>query len=81
MTSINSVKLRNKFSDFLNRTAYGKERIIITRRGQNLGVLIPMEDLELLQKLEDIIDIIEAHQALQEPGEITLEQIENELGL
>ena len=81
MTSINSVELRNKFSDFLNRTAYGKERIIITRRGQDLGVLVPMEDLELLQKLEDMIDIIEAHRALQESGEITLEQIENELGL
>ncbi len=81
MTSMSSVDVRNRFSEFINRTAYGKERIVITRRGKDLGVFIPMEDLELLEKVEDMLDLLEAKKALNEPGEISLEQVAEELGL
>ena len=40
---------RNNFAEVLSRAAYGKERITIERRGRPLAVLVPVEDLELLE--------------------------------
>ena len=48
---------RNHFSDLINRAAYGKERIRLTRRGKDIVGIVPVEDLELLRRLEDELDI------------------------
>jgi Asp-tRNA(Asn)/Glu-tRNA(Gln) amidotransferase C subunit len=43
--------------------------------------LLPLEDLILLQKLEDILDYHESMEALDESGEnISLEELKKELG-
>ncbi|HEV2352534.1 MAG TPA: type II toxin-antitoxin system prevent-host-death family antitoxin [Terriglobia bacterium] len=64
MTRIPSGKLREDFSETVNRVAYGRERIIVHRRGKDLAALIPVEDLELLEKLEDEEDVEEAEKVL-----------------
>jgi prevent-host-death family protein len=32
----------------MNRAAYGKEQVILTRRGRPFVALVPLEDIELL---------------------------------
>ena len=69
MGTISTVKARNNFSDLLNKVAFGKERTILTRRGKKFAAVIPIEDLHLLEKIEDQMDIEEARKAMDEPGE------------
>ena len=47
-------------ADVLNRVAYAKDRVRITRRGKAVAAVVPIEDLELIERLEDEIDIREA---------------------
>jgi prevent-host-death family protein len=44
-----TVEARNNFSDLMNEVAFGKGRIILTRRGRDLVAVIPIEDLHLLE--------------------------------
>ena len=86
MSRIPSGKLRQDFSETVNRVAYGGERIIVHRRGKDLAALIPIEDLALLERLEDRQDVEEAEQALAEAkarGEkpIPWEKARKKLGL
>ncbi|MEP0914571.1 type II toxin-antitoxin system Phd/YefM family antitoxin [Leptolyngbya sp. GB1-A1] len=43
--SISTVEARNQFADLINRVAYGKERVILTRRGKALVAVVPLDDL------------------------------------
>lgn len=82
MNTITTVEARDHFSELINRTAYGKERIVISRRGKELMVLVPMEDLQLLELAEDLIDVKDAKKALKEydKGQIVaLSEIEKRL--
>ncbi len=74
-------EIRGTFAEALNKAAYGKERIVIARRGKRLAALIPVEDLELLEALEDRIDVAAAKRALAEKKRIPYEQVRRELGL
>ena len=66
MTRLASGRVRQEFSETINRVAYGRERIILHRRGKSLAALIPLEDLKLLEALEDRLDIEEADRILAE---------------
>ena len=81
MTRLAANEARKAFSDALNRVAYGGERIIVHRRGKDVAVLIPLEDLELLERIEDRIDLAEAREALKEPSSIPWKKVKKELGL
>jgi antitoxin Phd len=82
MTRLNATEARSEFADILNRVAYGKERIILHRRGKNVAVLVPIEDLKLLKKIEDQMDNEDADKALKEPGRrIPWEKIKKDLRL
>ncbi len=52
-SDITTVDARNNFSDVVNRAAYGKERIILTRRGKPIAAIVPAEDLERLNAIPD----------------------------
>jgi prevent-host-death family protein len=71
---------RQNFSDMVNRAAYGGERIIVHRRKKPVAAVVPIEDLELLEKIEDRIDLAEARKRLKEPT-IPWEKIRKDLGL
>ena len=68
-TTISTADARKNFADIVNKVAYGKESIILTRRGQKIAALVSMDELELLQYIEDHLDIEDAKKALAEPGE------------
>ena len=80
--TISTAEARKKFADIVNKVVYGKEPVILTRRGEEIAALISMEELELLQLLEDHIDIEDAKKALKEPGKnISADEFWKELGL
>ena len=88
MSAISTVEARNHFSTLINRVAFGKERMVLTRRGEELAAVIPVEDLRLferlLERLEDKIDLEDARAALREAerdGTISLTELKAELGL
>ena len=84
MDSMNTTEARENLAEVLNRVAYAKDRVRITRRGKDVAAVVPIEDLELIERLEDEIDIREAEEALKEArekGTIPLEVLRRELGL
>jgi prevent-host-death family protein len=74
------VDIRNNLADALNRVAYGGERIVLERRGKGVAVLVSMEDLALLERIEDEQDIKAARKALKEKGGITLDEYKKKHG-
>jgi len=80
-TTISTADARKNFADIVNKVAYGKEPIVLTRRGQKIAALVSIDELELLQQIEDHIDIEDAKKALAEPGEnISEKEVWKQLG-
>lgn len=46
-------KARGQLAEICNMVGYGRERIILTRRGKPIAVLIGIEDFKHYQKLQD----------------------------
>jgi hypothetical protein len=65
----------------LNTVAYAGERIAIKRHGKRIAVLVPLEDLAVLEAIEDRIDVTLAKKALKEKGRIPWAQLKQDLGL
>ena len=81
---IPAAQARDRFADLLNRAAYGQERIILTRRGKPIAALVPVEDVEWLEDIEnesDLKAIQEARKEIKREGTIPFEEIKGELGL
>jgi len=57
MTKISTVKARENFSELINQAAYGKQKVILTRRGKALAALVSMEDYQMLQHLHNNEDV------------------------
>ena len=82
MAKITTAEARNDFAEVINRASFGKERFVLTRRGKKLAAIIPVEDLELLEELEDRMDVDAARAALAESGErVSYQEMRRELGL
>jgi len=84
MAHLPASKARQSFADTINRAAYGKERVVVRRRGKEIAAVVPIDDLRLLEELEDRIDLADARAALAETrkkGAKPLEAILKELGL
>ena len=75
---------RETFAELVNRAAYGHERIRVVRRGRPVAAIVPIEDVELLERLEDEVDLQAARDALADPENaipIPWEQVKSALGL
>ncbi len=82
LNKITTADARKKFSNIINRVAFGDESFVLTRRGEPMAALISMRDLKLLQELEDKIDVDDAWKAKNEPGEpVPWEELKKELEL
>ncbi len=56
------------FAELVNRVAYGKDRVIISRRGRELDAIVPVSDVALLELLHDELDLMAARAALADPA-------------
>ena len=75
---------RETFAELVNRAAYGHERVRVVRRGRPVAAIVPIEDVELLERLEDEVDLQAARAALGDPENavpIPWEKVKSELGL
>jgi prevent-host-death family protein len=82
--NMSTVELRDNLSDAVNRAAFGKERVVLTRRGKKLAGIVPYEDIKTLEALEEKTDIEDAKKSLKEAakkGTISLAELKKELGL
>lgn len=66
--SISISEAREGFADLVNRVAYARERVRVVRRGRELAAVVPMEDVELLEAIEDELDLAAAREALEDPA-------------
>ena len=84
MATVSTVLARNEFSTVINRAAFGKERVILARRGRAIAAVVPMEDVELLRALEDradLADAIAAEREALEKGTTPLADLKRDLAL
>ena len=80
LNKITTADARKKFSNIINRVAFGDESFVLTRRGEPMAALVSMKELKVLQEIEDQIDIDDAWKAKNEPGEpIPWEDLKKEL--
>jgi prevent-host-death family protein len=68
MKEISATEARETFSDVISRASFGKERVVVVRNGTRLVAVIPYEDLELLEQLEDQADARAIDEARAEQG-------------
>ena len=59
---------RAQFADLVNRAEYAGERTIVHRRKKPVAAVVPIEDLRLLERMEDQLDLEDALKAMKEPG-------------
>ncbi len=75
---------REDFAELVNRAAYRHERIRVSRRGRDVAAIVPIEDVEFLERMEDEYDLKAALEALADPENavtVPWEQVKAELGL
>ncbi|MGH2460811.1 MAG: type II toxin-antitoxin system Phd/YefM family antitoxin [Chloroflexota bacterium] len=59
-------RARVELSDVVSRVQYAGERVIVTRRGKPAAAIVPLEDLEMLRRIEDELDAEAIREALAE---------------
>jgi prevent-host-death family protein len=82
MGSISVSHARREMSQLVNRVAYGKERIYLTSHEKKIVALVPIEDVEALEAIENEEDIREAELALkeiEEKGSIPIAEVRRRL--
>lgn len=79
--SLTATQVREKFSEVVSRVRYGHERILLGRHGHEQAAIVPIEDLRLIEKLEDALDLSAAREALRESGTVSWEKLRAELGI
>ena len=81
MTSLTTDEVSKELSGTLERVAADGERIVLDRSGKSVAAIVPMEDLELLRRIEDMLDNEAATEARKEPGRVPWSTLKSELNL
>jgi len=82
--TVTTASARRNFSDLINRVAYGKDRVVLTRRNKPLAAVVPIEDIALIEEIEDREDLKAARAAMRDirrNGTVPWTRIKKELGL
>ncbi len=53
MDEVPTAEARRQLAELVNRVAFGKERVVLTRHGKAVAALVPIEDVSLLERLRD----------------------------
>jgi len=79
--SVSIVNVPSDLADALSRVAKSGERFVLKRHGKRMAALVPVDELEFLERLEDEADIKAARKALKQKGGITLAAYKKKHGL
>ena len=82
MSRAASPKTSNRIDGTLDRLRQG-QRIVLKKGRRAVAAVVSMQDLRLLEKLEDQMDVEIARKRLADPNEVPIpyERIRKELGL
>lgn len=79
MPEVSVTEAKKSFSKFLNRAAYGNERIVVTSHDKPKAAVISIEDLYRLERLEDIAAAMEADAEFEAGEALEWEAVKDEL--
>ncbi len=83
MSKMGTSEARDNFTELINRAAFGGERTVIRRRGKGMAAIVPMEDFDLLEKVEDLIDrdlLKKARTEVRKKGTIPWDKVKADAG-
>jgi prevent-host-death family protein len=69
MNPITMADLRRDLARVVNSVAFGDERFIVERHGKPVAAVVPLGDLELIEKLEDRLLAEKCERILADPEE------------
>lgn len=81
MITVAASDFRKALSDYTNEVAFGKERVCVERNGKPVLAIVPIDDMELLELLEDHIDLDLARKTLKKGKFIGFADLKKELGV
>ncbi len=84
MTSMPITAARDDLAEVVNRVAYSKERVCLTRHGKDVACVVSVEEARLLDLIEERLDVVDALEALkevEEQGAVSWEALKAELGI
>ncbi|HNT33437.1 MAG TPA: type II toxin-antitoxin system Phd/YefM family antitoxin [bacterium] len=82
MNRLAANEVRRDFAEALNQVAYKGDRIVIHRRGKDVAVLVPIEDLDLLKRAaeeQDLREFDEGLKSAETEGTVSLKAIKKRL--
>ena len=77
---IDDLETQQSLKTVLERAKKDKQRLTLIYENTLFLTVVPMDDVELIEKLEDCIDNANADKALKEEGFISEKQLDQELG-
>lgn len=78
MLEVTVSHVKAALSEYLNRAAHGRERIVISSRGKPEAAMIGIDDLRRLEELEDALAAVEALEAYEAGDTVPWDQIKIE---
>lgn len=66
MKEISTAETRKHMAELLNRAAYGGERFVVTRHGKELAAIVPLSEVNLLDRLRALLDRKDFEAAVEE---------------
>lgn len=80
--NVTASSLRDDLTSTVGAVTYGRQRVGITRHGKLVAVMVPVEDVELLERLEDEADVraYDAAKADDDGGRVSADELFAELG-
>ena len=83
MSDVSAAAARKNLTELVNRVAYGKERVVLTRHGKRLCALVPLEDLTLLDRVREMAHRRDVSDALSDEARgstVSWSALKRELG-
>ncbi|MEQ9401934.1 MAG: type II toxin-antitoxin system Phd/YefM family antitoxin [Longimicrobiales bacterium] len=84
MDEFTTAEARKNLADLLNRVAYARERVVVTRRGRELAALVPVDDASLSERLRSFLasrEVVEALGQLEDDQAASWAELKRDLGL
>jgi prevent-host-death family protein len=79
-------RARRTLSDVVSHVAFGGDRVVLSRNGRDLAVIVPMDLYRMMELEEDRLDVAEMHRvkreaAAREEEPVPYEEARKRLGL